>query len=102
MPTKVPKRDAIGAYQRKSKATRRAGQDARCVECGETQLEALNIKRSPITCEQCQRKKRGKTIMDNHHIAGKANSPITTSIPANDHRAVLSAAQYEWPPKTLQ
>jgi len=40
--------------------------------------------------------------MDNHHIAGKANSPITTSIPANDHRAVLSAAQYEWPSKTLQ
>jgi len=102
MPTKLPQHDAIGAHQRKSKATRRAGHDARCVECGETQLEALNIKSSPIMCEQCQRKKRGKTTMDNHHIAGKANSSITTSIPANDHRAVLSAAQHEWPPKTLQ
>ena len=40
--------------------------------------------------------------MDNHHIAGKANSPITTSIPANDHQAQLSVAQYDWPPETLE
>ena len=40
--------------------------------------------------------------MDNHHIFGQANSPITISIPANDHRAVLSTAQYEWDEKTLQ
>lgn len=40
--------------------------------------------------------------MDEHHIAGKANSPITVSIPANDHRAELSVAQHEWPKETLE
>lgn len=40
--------------------------------------------------------------MDNHHIAGKANSPITTSLPANDHQARLSVAQQDWPKETLE
>ena len=40
--------------------------------------------------------------MDNHHIAGRANHPITISVPANDHRAELSTAQYDWPEETLQ
>jgi hypothetical protein len=40
--------------------------------------------------------------METHHIAGEANSPITVEVPANDHRAVLSEAQYEWPPSTLR
>jgi hypothetical protein len=40
--------------------------------------------------------------MDNHHIAGKANSPITTSIPANDHQAQLTVAQQDWPRETLE
>jgi hypothetical protein len=40
--------------------------------------------------------------MDNHHIAGTANSPITISIPANDHRSQLSADQHDWPKETLE
>ena len=40
--------------------------------------------------------------MDHHHFAGRANSPITISVPVNDHRAELSIAQYEWPKETLQ
>ena len=36
-----------------------------------------------------------------HHPAGRANSPRTVEVPANEHRA-LSEAQYEWPPRTLQ
>ena len=40
--------------------------------------------------------------MDNHHVAGRANSPVTIPVPANDHRAELSTAQYDGPPETLQ
>jgi hypothetical protein len=40
--------------------------------------------------------------MDKHHIAGKANSPVTVPVPVNDHRAELNAAQYDWPKETLE
>ena len=40
--------------------------------------------------------------MDNSHTAGKANNPATITVPANDHIAVLSVAQYGWPRETLQ
>src|SRR5579871_5674470 len=102
MPRKLPKRDTISAYQRKSKAIRRAGQNAQCSKCAEARPEALNAKRKPIRCEECRRKEQRKVTMDNHHIAGKANSPITTSIPANDHRAELSTSQQDWPKETLE
>jgi hypothetical protein len=48
------------------------------------------------------RKQRGKTSMDNHHVAGKANSAVTIPIPVNDHRARLSVDQYDWPKRTLE
>lgn len=102
MPKKIPQRDPISAHRRKSAAARRVGQNAQCTYCSETRPEALNAKSRPIACEQCQREKRGKTTMDQHHVAGKANSPITTSIPANDHHAQLNVAQQDWPKKTLE
>jgi hypothetical protein len=40
--------------------------------------------------------------MDQHHPAGKANSPVTVAIDVNDHRAELSVAQYAWPAHVLQ
>jgi hypothetical protein len=40
--------------------------------------------------------------MDNHHITGKANGPITIGIPVNDHRAELTVAQQDWPAETLE
>jgi hypothetical protein len=40
--------------------------------------------------------------MDRHHLAGKANSSVTDDVPVNDHRAVLSVAQLDWPPGTLE
>jgi hypothetical protein len=39
--------------------------------------------------------------MDAHHVAGKANSPVTVPVPVNDHRACLSVAQADWPKSTL-
>ena len=35
-------------------------------------------------------------------VAGKANSPITIPIRVNDHRAVLSPCQADWPKDTLE
>jgi hypothetical protein len=41
--------------------------------------------------------------MDDHHVFGKANDLTTTiPLPVNDHRAELSAAQKDWPDRTLQ
>ena len=40
--------------------------------------------------------------MENHHIAGEANSTLTISVPANDHRARLSEDQRDWPRQTLE
>ena len=96
--SKAP-RDPIRAFQRKSKAVRRTGINNRCA-CGETRVEAL-IANSGI-CAECRRRCKGQNIMDKHHVAGKANSPITVSVRANDHRAVLSVAQYDWPRETLE
>jgi len=44
----------------------------------------------------------GKNPLDKHHIAGRKNHPATISLPVNDHRKILSEAQYEWPKDMLQ
>jgi hypothetical protein len=96
----LPQRDPIRADQRRAASARRVGINARCA-CGETRPEALVVGIKPVICAECQRKKQGKCIMDNHHIAGKANSPATIAVPVNIHRAELSTAQYDWPKETL-
>jgi hypothetical protein len=40
--------------------------------------------------------------MDNHHVAGDANRPVTIPVPENDHRAELSTAQYDWRREMLE
>lgn len=101
MKNSQPQRDPIGAFQRKAKAARHAGEDARCA-CGEGRPEALMKGSKPRVCAECSRKMKGHTIMDHHHVAGRRNSPITVPVPANDHRALLSPAQYDWPRETLE
>jgi hypothetical protein len=101
MPRKLPIRDPIAAHQRKAVAVRRVGLDAQCA-CGESRPEALLSGRNPAICAACDRTQRGKTTLDRHHVAGKSNSPVTIPIPANDHRARLSADQHDWPRQTLE
>jgi hypothetical protein len=48
------------------------------------------------------RLQEGKTTMDKHHPAGTANHPATVPVPVNDHRAILTEAQYGWPIMTLE
>jgi hypothetical protein len=98
--SKAP-RDPIGALQREAIAARRAGKNARCA-CGETRPEALVKENKPTRCVECTRKMKGQTAVDNHHVAGRANSPGAIAVPANDHKAVLSEAQYDWPRETLE
>ena len=97
----LPRREPIRTHQRKAVAARRVGEGVKC-GCGEQRPEALISGSSPIICAECQRKRKRQSVFDNHHIAGRANSPVTVPVSANDHRAELSAAQYDWPMETLE
>jgi hypothetical protein len=101
MTTKIPPRNAKAAYRRKVKAARRIGENRKC-KCGESRPEALIPSSDPITCAACNRRTHKKSDADNHHIAGKANSPITIKLGVNDHRAEMNVSQQDWPRKTLE
>jgi hypothetical protein len=93
--------DSAGNLTRKIIATRRTGIGNKCV-CGENRPPALNAGSHPTKCEECRRRSKGRTIYDYHHIAGSSNHLLVVPIPVNDHRAVLNAAQYEWPKATRE
>jgi hypothetical protein len=101
MPKRVPPDDPTAAYARNATAARRVGTDKRCA-CGEDRPEVLLSGSNPTICAACNRKNRGYTTVDRHHPAGVANNTATIPVPVNDHRAVLSIAQYNWPTKTLE
>jgi hypothetical protein len=101
MSRKLSTRDPSGSHRRRVVAARRAGVDTRC-SCGEGRPEALIPGSNPRVCAACKRTTTGQTTIDEHHFAGKANSPTTIPIPVNDHRARLSVAQGEWPKSTLK
>ncbi len=91
---KIPKRDPSAALIRDAVAQRRIG-EKKCV-CGETRPQTFAGRKSKL-CAKCERKKRGHKTTDDHHVAGKANDPITIPVDVNDHRARLSADQMDWP-----
>jgi hypothetical protein len=95
------KRDEVAAAARHAVAARRIGEGKSC-KCGESRPEALIEGSNPIGCVECERKRRGHSTVDRHHVAGEANDPITTPILVNDHRARLSVDQYDWPKKTTE
>jgi hypothetical protein len=101
MQEKVPQRDPVGTYRRKVTAARRVGENAHCA-CGENQPEALIEACDPTICAACDRTRQGMTPFDDHHFAGRTNSPVTVPIWVNDHRAWLSDKQRDWPLETLE
>lgn len=101
MPSKGTSRNPVSTAKRRALAARRIGVGQACA-CGESDPLALVEGTSPIVCAKCQRLQGGKNPLDRHHIAGKNNHPATVSVPVNDHRKILSAAQYEWPKHMLQ
>lgn len=94
--------DPIKTHKRKATAKRRLGVGAKCTNCPETRPEALDARTKPLLCGNCRRNKKQQSAMDEHHNFGRANSPITTSIPTNDHRAQLTVDQLQWPSETLR
>jgi hypothetical protein len=94
--------DPIKTHRRKKAAERRLGARSKCSTCPENRPEAIVRGSKPQVCEACKRRAEGKSETDQHHLAGRNNHCVTVPIPVNDHRARLSLAQYEWPPKTLQ
>ena len=102
MRKKLVLRDPIRSFQRKATASRRVGANQKCVICGETRPEALIAGSKPPRCAECQRKARGQSSLDAHHVGGKSNSEARISVGVNDHRARLTPAQQDWPPKTLE
>lgn len=97
---RLPQRDPINAHKRQARAQRRVGVGARCAGCGETRPEALVLKSKPLRCADCVRLAKGHSLIDQHHVAGQHNHPLTVPVPPNDHRAELSTAQYDWPKDT--
>lgn len=95
-----PSQDPIRAHQREAVAKRRRAEKNMQCECGETRVQALVPGKS--LCAACKRKTKGHSTLDNHHVAGRRNSRVTVPIWVNDHRAVLSEAQYDWPKATLE
>ena len=95
-------RDPIRATKRRAIAQRRIGEGATCEKCSENRPLALVRTGKSVLCAECIRKKKGHKTMDKHHPAGKTNHPATVEIPVNDHRAVLSQAQHDWPKETLE
>jgi hypothetical protein len=96
---RIPKRDPSAALIRQAIAQRRIG-DKKCV-CGEMRPLAFACRNSKL-CAKCERKKRGHKTTDDHHVAGKANDPITIPVDVNDHRARLNADQMDWPKETRE
>lgn len=97
----MPDADPITSATRRNRSERRIGQGRAC-KCGEDRPLALIPRSDPLICAECRRIQKGQSRYDRHHVAGRANHPLTVPIPANDHRAVLSEAQYNWPERTLK
>jgi hypothetical protein len=98
--SQVPENNPISAYQRRATAARRSA-GKKCA-CGESRPEALIPNSNPTICAACDRKNKGRSLNDDHHLAGKANHTLTVPTPVNDHRAELSVAQYDWPKITRE
>ncbi len=95
------RRNPVAHAARRARAQRRVGVGARCT-CGESRPEALVAGSTPLICAECQRAAAGRPRTDAHHVAGRANDDTTVPVPVNDHRAILSPDQQDWPRDTLE
>lgn len=98
------------ALARAHRKQERFGEDGACQLCGETDVRGLrqvtltHPPTGPLTvtlCAGCHVQLQGKGSTERHHPAGQANDACTVALPATEH-AVLSDAQYAWPPTTLR
>lgn len=101
MPRKLRTANPRARHRREVLASRRVGSGRKSAS-GEARPQALINRKGRIICHELDRKGRRQSPWDGHHIFGIANSPVCLLVPVNDHRAVLSPAQYDWPRKTLK
>jgi hypothetical protein len=69
--------------------------------CRETDPFALTGVDPNILCREHDADRRGVNWIEQHHPAGRRNSPLKVPLCANDH-AVLTAEQALWPRETLR
>jgi hypothetical protein len=70
--------------------------------CGESNPLALTGVDPDILCYECRSRQGGRSVVEQHHVAGRHNmADDVAAIPGNDHRA-LSVSQYGWPTGTLR
>ncbi len=94
-------RDPAAAWRRTTRAQRRAAVGAVCA-CGESPAVRADL-RPRAAVLLCLRPDRARPRpCEDDHPFGQHNADLTVRVPVNDHRAVLSVAQYQWPPETLQ
>lgn len=98
------------AIAREGRKRDRLGQYAACEDCGEADPRALHQDRQAakdangtdtVRCVECRLLAHDGVPIERHHLAGRANDPVTVPIPANEH-AVLSDLQLAWPRETLR
>jgi hypothetical protein len=81
---------------------RRLGvRDPRCQRCGESEPAALQRRGTEIVCFACVAEGDGRSTVEGHHYAGKANDSVRVPIPVNAHRTV-SDEQLTWDTRTLR
>jgi hypothetical protein len=77
--------------------------DPRCLEpgCLERDPYALTGTFPAIVCYEHQALAHGRPWLEEHHVAGRHNSPVKVPIPGNDHE-VTKELQLRWPQRTLR
>lgn len=93
-------RDAECWEIRRERHRRRLGaRHPRCSVCGESEPSALVGHVPDVRCYECTAVAGGKTGVEAHHFAGKANDSFTIPLLGNAHR-VVSDEIYTWPDRT--
>ena len=78
--------------------------NAECESCGYD--DPLVLDRlgdgSVILCRRCRLAKCGRSTIEAHHLAGRANHPKTISVDANGHARLTALQVGGWPRPTLR
>jgi hypothetical protein len=67
--------------------------------CGEDEPAALVGHVPNVRCYECAQSAAGRSGLEAHHYAGRANDPFTVPLPGNVHR-IVSDEIYTWPERT--
>lgn len=78
-----PDPDPIGSDARRNRQARRLPPGAACAMCGETEVAAL------------RQSKVRRSILQEHHVCGRANDPVVTAILCLTHHAKATALQLD-------